>query len=164
MSTNLNLFDKPAFFDGETYDAKLDQKRLSGQLGKVYDVMKDGRWRTLNEIGTATGVGSEAAISARLRDLRKARLALKPSYCHRYQQSAPTSSLTALTAYDAYVKLRNFISIKNEPDCPAGGWENGRRDLFTANGFHHRVRWKPKVNPQWRALTYAEFCAWYGLE
>jgi hypothetical protein len=34
--------------------------------------MADGRWRTLGEIQAACG-GSEAAVSARLRDLRKVR-------------------------------------------------------------------------------------------
>ena len=43
------------------------------QLSAVLDLMRDGRWRTLYEIQKATGEGSEAAISARLRDLRKAR-------------------------------------------------------------------------------------------
>ena len=73
-----NLFAKPlprdfsrAKFKGETFDAALDQKRLSGQLGRVYEVMKDGRWRTLAEIAQQAAPGTEAAISARLRDLRR---------------------------------------------------------------------------------------------
>lgn len=57
-------------FDGATYIPKRDYERLSGQLKAVFDVMKDGRWRTLKELGAAVE-GSEAAISARLRDLRK---------------------------------------------------------------------------------------------
>lgn len=57
-------------FDGATYVPNRDYERLTGQLKAVYDVMKDGKWRTIPEIGS-TVIGSEAAISARLRDLRK---------------------------------------------------------------------------------------------
>lgn len=54
---------------GHTYDPALDADRLNKQLGRVYELMKDGQWRSLGEI-KAVG-GSEASISARLRDLRK---------------------------------------------------------------------------------------------
>lgn len=56
--------------DGETYAPGLDKMRLNGQLRRVYDLMRDGEWRTLWEIQGFIG-GSEAAISARLRDFRK---------------------------------------------------------------------------------------------
>lgn len=59
-------------FDGRTYDARRDYERLNGQLKAVFDVMKDGEWRTLKELA-ALVEGSEAALSARLRDLRKER-------------------------------------------------------------------------------------------
>lgn len=59
-------------FDGETYEAGRDHQRLKGQLSRVFDLMKDGVARTLDEIATACG-GTEAAVSARLRDLRKAK-------------------------------------------------------------------------------------------
>lgn len=35
----------------------------------VYDLMQDGRWRTLREIVDGIGAISEAGVSARLRDL-----------------------------------------------------------------------------------------------
>lgn len=57
-------------FDGATYDAERDHVRLKGQLGRVYNLMKDGRWRLLCEINLWAG-DSEASVSARLRDLRK---------------------------------------------------------------------------------------------
>jgi hypothetical protein len=57
-------------FGGETYEPKRDFVRLSGQLLRVKNLMADGRWRTLPEIRNLVG-GSEAAVSARLRDLRK---------------------------------------------------------------------------------------------
>jgi hypothetical protein len=59
-------------FDGATYDPDFDETRLTGQLGRVYACMKDGRWRTLGEVEDATG-DPQASISARLRDFRKAR-------------------------------------------------------------------------------------------
>ena len=57
-------------FDGETFDSKLDEIRLNGQLAKVYNWMSDGNWRSLSELKNLAG-GSEAGCSARLRDLRK---------------------------------------------------------------------------------------------
>lgn len=57
-------------FQGSTYQPELDFDRLSSQLQRVEHLMADGKWRSLREIATAVG-GSEASISARLRDLRK---------------------------------------------------------------------------------------------
>ncbi len=57
-------------FDGATYEAEFDHTRLGGQMGKVYVLMSDGHWRTLDEISNATGA-PPASVSARLRDLRK---------------------------------------------------------------------------------------------
>ncbi len=57
-------------FDGKTYNPGRDYVRLNGQLKKVFELMKDGNWRQLDWIHRAVG-GSEASISARLRDLRK---------------------------------------------------------------------------------------------
>jgi len=68
---NLQKKHDPSF-DGETYDPAKDKDRLKKQLGRVWDTMKDGKWRTLDEIRWVCGDGdSEAAVSARLRDLRK---------------------------------------------------------------------------------------------
>lgn len=59
-------------FDGrEGYDESLDADRLRGQLKTVYDIMSDGKARTLQEILALVGHGSETGISTRLRDLRK---------------------------------------------------------------------------------------------
>lgn len=57
-------------FDGITYESDLDQSRLATQLIAVKKLMKDGEWRTLDEI-SLTVKGTIPAISARLRDLRK---------------------------------------------------------------------------------------------
>ena len=66
METQLQLD-----FDGTTFDAALDAVRLSRQAQLVFDLMRDGQWRTLAEITRAIGCGSEAGVSARLRDFRK---------------------------------------------------------------------------------------------
>jgi hypothetical protein len=59
-------------FDGITYDSDQDSQRLGSQLFKVRDLMKDGAWRGLGDIAGKVG-GTEAGVSARLRDLRKYR-------------------------------------------------------------------------------------------
>ena len=66
--------ESPAPFraDGATFDAQLDGQRLESQLDRVREFMRDGRWHTLAAISRACG-GSEPAVSARLRDMRKPR-------------------------------------------------------------------------------------------
>ena len=59
-------------FDGETYDAGQDCERLTGQLLKVYRALQGGGWHSLAELAERCG-GSEAGVSARIRDLRKPR-------------------------------------------------------------------------------------------
>lgn len=58
----------PAAFDGSTYDPKRDGARLKNQLGRVYRVLSDGKWRTLREIANEAGC-PEASASARFREL-----------------------------------------------------------------------------------------------
>jgi hypothetical protein len=62
-------------FGGETFDAERDGQRLENQLGRVRQFMLDGEWRTLGEIVMHCG-GTEASVSARLRDLRKQKFGL----------------------------------------------------------------------------------------
>ncbi len=64
---------RKAEFDGSTYVREFDYQRLSGQLKRVFGLMIRGGWYTLSEIAAHTGDQSEAAISARLRDLRKSK-------------------------------------------------------------------------------------------
>jgi hypothetical protein len=59
-----------AQFQGDTFDPVLDGPRLNTQLERVLMLMLDNRYRTLAAIQRIVG-GSEAGISARLRDLRK---------------------------------------------------------------------------------------------
>lgn len=68
----LPLFDdeRDLPFGGETYDASQDKDRLSNALDRVYELLSDGRERTLPEIASYANC-SEAGASARIRDLRK---------------------------------------------------------------------------------------------
>lgn len=59
-------------FSGATFDPALDGERLNTQLHRVYDVLRDHAWHTLPELREKCG-GSDAALSARIRDLRKPR-------------------------------------------------------------------------------------------
>jgi len=67
----LDIFEN-ARFNGSDYVAEFDQARLTGQLKRVYELMIDGRWRTLSEISSIT-CDPEASVSAQLRHLRKPR-------------------------------------------------------------------------------------------
>lgn len=59
-------------FNGSDYSHKEDDARLTGQLLRVFDCMKDGVFRTLGEIEGITN-DPQASISAQLRHLRKER-------------------------------------------------------------------------------------------
>jgi hypothetical protein len=59
-------------FDGSDYVEEFDSDRLTGQLARVFDLMKDGQWRTLSEIQDMIK-DPQASISAQLRNLRKKR-------------------------------------------------------------------------------------------
>lgn len=59
-------------FAGAGYVPERDDVRLSGQMLRIWNVMKDGKWRTLAEIELETG-DPQASISADLRTLRKKR-------------------------------------------------------------------------------------------
>lgn len=56
-------------FQGSTYSPEHDQQRLTTQLQRVRAAMLNGGWFTLAELQRLCG-GSEAGVSARLRDLR----------------------------------------------------------------------------------------------
>ena len=59
-------------FGGETFDEPLDGDRLRKQLAHVRVLMSDSQWRTLKQLSVEVGA-PEASVSARLRDLRKAK-------------------------------------------------------------------------------------------
>lgn len=60
------------YFDGATFDAKLDGPRLTTQLEAVRMVISGGGWWTLSDISTLADA-PQSSVSARLRDLRKPR-------------------------------------------------------------------------------------------
>ena len=71
---------EPAHFNGPEYKPNRDYTRLSNQIGRVFKVMEDQKWRTLNDISTATSSHTShgqpdpvASVSAQLRHLRKNR-------------------------------------------------------------------------------------------
>ena len=59
-------------FDGSDYDHKRDGIRLTGQLERVFDVMKSGEWITLRQLADRAKC-PEASASAQMRNLRKER-------------------------------------------------------------------------------------------
>jgi len=72
-------------FNGADYEPERDDARLKGQILRVFDLMKDGAWRTLDEIAKETG-DPPASISAQLRHLRKPRFGghtVERRYCGR---------------------------------------------------------------------------------
>lgn len=82
MTATAQLDDLPLFahlrggFDGVTIAEDPDApRRLAGQLQRVHDLMIDGTWRSLSAIASQVE-GTEASVSARLRDLRKVRFGL----------------------------------------------------------------------------------------
>ncbi len=59
-------------YAGSDYNPILDDTRLDNQMFKVFNLMKDGQWRTLREISTTINE-PESSISAQLRHLKKPR-------------------------------------------------------------------------------------------
>jgi hypothetical protein len=59
-------------FDGATYNHVRDGARLADQTEAVFNLMCDGKFRTLATIADMI-CAPEASVSARLRDLRKPR-------------------------------------------------------------------------------------------
>jgi hypothetical protein len=71
----LSLFDTPKpkpCFDGSDYQPERDDIRLGEQLARIWAIVKDSEWRTLQEIADATG-DPPASVSAQLRHLKKVR-------------------------------------------------------------------------------------------
>lgn len=71
MTAQLDIFNQPRF-NGSDYMPGIDDKRLTGQIKRIYSIMIDGKYRTLGEIESITG-DPQASISAQLRHLRKKR-------------------------------------------------------------------------------------------
>lgn len=104
------------FFDGQTYEPAEDQKRLSGQLLRVFDLMRDREWRSLDRIARAVG-GSEASVSARLRDLRKPRFGThtverqrRPNGVWIYRLEVNPTALIPAPQRNGYKDLRKMVT------------------------------------------------------
>jgi|DEB0MinimDraft_6_1074348.scaffolds.fasta_scaffold15051_6 predicted transcriptional regulator len=63
--------DQPSIFDGY-YVTAADDGRLLNQLERIFYLMRDGQPRTVAQIHAIVG-GTQTGVSARLRDLRKAK-------------------------------------------------------------------------------------------
>jgi hypothetical protein len=59
-------------FAGSDYIPSRDDVRLTGQLLRIWNVVSDGLWHTLDQISEVTG-DPQASVSAQLRHLRKER-------------------------------------------------------------------------------------------
>ena len=59
-------------FNGQDYQPLRDDIRLTGQLLRIWGVVRRGDWLSLDRIATLTG-DPQASISAQLRHLRKRR-------------------------------------------------------------------------------------------
>ena len=59
-------------FNGSDYDHGRDAPRLTDQMNRVFNVLSDKRWHTLEEIAAITG-DPTPSVSAQIRHLRKAR-------------------------------------------------------------------------------------------
>ena len=70
MQLSIEDYIKTARYEGPVNAD--DCARLEGQTLRIYRLMIDGIWRTLEEIQRATG-DPQASISAQLRHLRKGR-------------------------------------------------------------------------------------------
>ena len=66
------MVQEPLRFNGPEYQPERDNPRLGAQLERIFNLMRDGEWRTLREIAAVTG-DPESSVSAQLRHLRKPR-------------------------------------------------------------------------------------------
>ena len=67
---NEAFLDAKTPFDGPAYDHERDWERLNRQMRAIYTIMKDGQWRTLQDLEDLTGY-PQASISAQLRAFRR---------------------------------------------------------------------------------------------
>lgn len=93
-------------FNGADYDPQHDQARLEKQIGRVYEVVKDGQWRTISEIcweilRKFNKTDPEPSVSCQLRHLRKDRFG---GYC--VQKRARGKREHGLFEYRVVVKER----------------------------------------------------------
>ena len=88
---------------GFTFSPAHDEPRVTNLLERVYQIMRDRRFRTLEEIQAITG-GSQAGISARLRDLRKGDATVNPFGPHEMVRERKGDPKRGLFQYKLGVK------------------------------------------------------------
>ena len=98
MINQLDIFQEIRF-NGPDYVPELDDVRLTGQILRVYELMKDARWRSLDDIARATG-DPHASISAQLRHLRKERFG-----GHEVNKKRAGDEKSGLFIYQLVVKI-----------------------------------------------------------
>ncbi len=95
-------------FNGSDYNPALDDKRLTKQLGKIYSLMIDHKWRTLAEISKEVDE-PEASVSAQLRHLRKERFG---SYVvNKHRRGEPGCGLFEYQVLDPETKKQEQLSL-----------------------------------------------------
>ena len=95
-------------FNGSDYNPALDDKRLTKQLGKIYSLMIDHKWRTLAEISKEVEE-PEASVSAQLRHLRKERFG---SYVvNKQRRGVPGCGLFEYQLLDPAPKNQEQLSL-----------------------------------------------------
>lgn len=104
-------------FDGATYSAAADAGRLTTLLYAVKQLMADGQWRTLGEIQVAIGRGSEAGISARLRDFRKPRFGAHVVERRRRGNPADGVFEYRLVLRDSVATQASLLTVRVCPTC-----------------------------------------------
>ena len=58
-------------FHGSTFVEERDQKRLTGHIAKIEELMQDEQWRTAAEIAGRLGLRNISSVEANIRNLRK---------------------------------------------------------------------------------------------
>ena len=93
-------YDPNAEFDGRTFEADIDGDRLRRQLARVWTLMVDSQWRTLDAISQITG-DPPASISARLRDFRKSKFGGHTVLRRRYEPKSGLFEYRVLRAKES---------------------------------------------------------------
>ncbi len=103
--------DRNMRFDGSDYEPSADQPRLSGQLARIFGVMSDGAWRTLDEIARSASAPA-ASVSAQLRHLRKPRFG-----AHIVEKRPRGDRSAGLWEYRVLVRDQVRGGITREAEC-----------------------------------------------
>lgn len=105
------MSDDTMRFNGVDYQPPRDNPRLTRQYTRVFNYMKDGRWRTLRAIAETTN-DPEASVSAQLRHMRKPRFG-----GHTVNKEYVSGGLYS---YQLVVRQRGDPVVRPEPKvhCP----------------------------------------------